>query len=96
MLIYMIIYPSYIDQTLTKKQGRRISKKNSVPTPKLKEIGAALERLGIDHELQKDRCYPKKPYEKEGRILIQDLRHKQGLLKKISKEVKRIRTAAPS
>jgi len=91
----MIIYPSNIDASLTKKMGRKISKKQAVPNPKAKEIFKALKVLGEeDARLEAEACYPRNPVDCEGRVVLERKGGKSSLMKRVAKEVKRMRTPA--
>lgn len=89
----MIIYPSNIDSSLSKGMGRKISKKQAVPGPKAKEIYQALKVLGEeDARLEANACYPRNPVGHEGRVVLDRKSGKSSLMKKVAKEVKRMRT----
>jgi signal recognition particle subunit SEC65 len=89
----MIIYPSNIDTALTKNQGRKISKKHSVPGPKVKEILKALQILGEeDVRLEAEAGYPRNPGDREGRVAFERKEGKLLIMKKVAKEIKRMRT----
>jgi signal recognition particle subunit SRP19 len=88
----MIIYPSYIDSGLSKKEGRKIPKKLGVTSPKAQEILKALRVLGEEATLEKDASYPKRWWEKEGRVVISVKGGKKTLLKRTAKEIRRMRT----
>ncbi|HDY73841.1 MAG TPA: signal recognition particle protein Srp19 [Euryarchaeota archaeon] len=89
----MIIYPSNIDSTLTKKMGRKISRKQAVPNPLVKEVYKAVKVLGEgDARLEATACYPRNPVGHEGRVVLDRKGGKTSLMKRVSKEVKRMRT----
>jgi signal recognition particle subunit SEC65 len=89
----MIIYPSNIDLNLSKKEGRKISKKHAVHSPKTKEIVKALEVLNVKGvKPDKEACYPKKSWECEGRVNFEVKGGKLTMMRKVSKEIKRRRT----
>jgi signal recognition particle subunit SRP19 len=89
----MIIYPSNIDSKITKRMGRKISKKNSVDSPRVAEVHKALMILGEKNlKLESDASYPRDPWRKEGRVGLERKGRKRTLLKGISKEIRRMRT----
>ena len=65
------IWPQYLDKNLTLSEGRKISKEYAVSSPTMDEIEKALKRLGLTYNVQKERAYPGKWYEKSGRDLIE-------------------------
>ncbi len=89
----MIIYPSNIDSLISKKQGRKISKKHAVQSPTSKELLKALKILGEeDVRLEPETSYPRNPSGHEGRVVSERKEGKLLLMKKVSKEIKRMRT----
>ncbi len=89
----MIIYPPNIDSALSKKQGRKISKKHAVSNPKAKEMLKALQILGeSDVRLESEASYPRNPWDREGRVVCERKEGKHLLMKNVAKEIKRMRT----
>jgi len=87
----IMIWPQYLDRNLTLSEGRKVSKENAVAEPTLSEIERALKRLGLNYELEKDKAYPGKWYEKSGRALVEWEGTKLELLKEVSLKIKEIR-----
>ena len=85
------IWPQYIDKNLTLNEGRKVSKEKAVSEPTLNEIERALKRLGLTYNIQKEKSYPGKWYEKSGRILVEWDKTKLELLKEVSLKIKEIR-----
>ena len=85
------IWPQYLDKNLTLKEGRKIAKEYAVKEPSLNEIEKALKRLGLTYNVQKERAYPGKWYEKSGRVLVEYENTKLELIKEISLKIKAIR-----
>ena len=85
------IWPQYLDKNLSLKEGRKISKEDCVKDPKLNEIEKALKRLGLKYNVQKERSYPGKWYEKSGRILVEWEGTKLELIREVSLEIKNMR-----
>lgn len=83
-----IIWPQYINKELSLNEGRKVSLEYAVKNPSVNDISRALKRLGISHEVEKDKSYPGKWYEKSGRVLAESEIGKNDLLKKICKEIK--------
>lgn len=87
----IMIWPQYLDKDLSLSEGRKISKELAVSKPTISEIERALKRLGYTYELEKDKSYPGKWYEKSGRFLVEYDNTKQELIKEISLKIKEIR-----
>ncbi len=91
----MIIYPSNIDQNLSKGGGRKVPRKFAVDSPKPKEILKALGILGVsDAVFEKDFSYPRRWWNKEGRIVIEKEGGKRRLLREISREIRKMRASS--
>ena len=85
------IWPQYLNKDLTLSEGRKISKEIAVSSPTIAEIERALKRLGFTYNVQKERAYPGKWYEKSGRVLVEYDKTKLELIKEISLKIKEIR-----
>ncbi|MEM2202271.1 MAG: signal recognition particle subunit SRP19/SEC65 family protein [Candidatus Bathyarchaeia archaeon] len=90
----VILWPAYFDSTKTRGEGRKIPKNLAVPSPKIMELKEAAEKLGLEYELAADTSYPKTPWLKTGMLLVAKKETKNKLLKKIAKQLQRIRGAA--
>jgi len=64
-----------------------------VPSPKISELKEAAEKLGLEHELVLDVCYPKTPWLKTGMLLVTKKEPKNQLLKKVAKQLQKMRAA---
>ncbi len=80
-----------MNKSLSLKEGRKIAKEDCVKDPSINEIEKALKRLGLKYELEKERAYPGKWYEKSGRALVEWDKTKLELIREISLKIKEIR-----
>ncbi len=87
----IIIWPQYLNKNLSLSEGRKISQDDSVKDPTINDIERALKRLGLKYELEKDKSYPGKWYEKSGRVLVEWNKTKLELIKEISLKIKEMR-----
>ena len=85
------IWPQYLNKELSINEGRKIAKEDSVKEPTINDIERALKRLGLTFELEKDKSYPGKWYEKSGRALVEWDKTKLELIREISLKIKDIR-----
>ncbi|MEM2419873.1 MAG: signal recognition particle subunit SRP19/SEC65 family protein [Candidatus Bathyarchaeia archaeon] len=90
----VILWPAYFDSTKTRGEGRKVPKKLAVPSPKVSELREAAEKLGLEHELVLDVCYPKTPWLKTGMLLVVKKEPKNQLLKRIAAQLLKIRAAS--
>jgi signal recognition particle subunit SRP19 len=87
----VILWPAYFDSAKTRREGRKVPKSLAVPSPKISELKEAAERLGLEHELIPDACYPKTPWLRTGMLLIAKKETKNRTLKEVAKQLQRIR-----
>jgi len=87
-----IIWPVYIDSKKTKGEGRRISKKDAVPSPKLREISNAAKKLQLNPEVENDKSYSRSWWESTGRVSVDKNMAKREILIKISNMIKGMRS----
>ena len=85
------MWPQYLNKELSINEGRKIAKEDSVKEPTINDIERALKRLGLTFELEKDKSYPGKWYEKSGRALVEWEGTKLELIKEISLKIKEMR-----
>lgn len=90
----IIIWTAYFDSTRTRSDGRRISRSLAVPSPKIRELKEAVEKLGFSYELVLDVSYPKTPWLKKGVLLVTKKETKNKMIKKIAEHLLKIRSTS--
>ena len=88
----IVLWPVYIDSTKTRGKGRKISRENGVPKPRVEEIVEAAEILGLD-PIVEDKSYPRLWWEQEKRVVVLKKYPRQELYRRIAKKIKEIREA---
>jgi len=83
-----VIWPSYIDAKLKRKEGRRVSRKEAIESPTVQLIAEAARRLGYECEVDEQASYPARWYRKEGRVFVEAKEPKIRMLRKICSEIK--------
>ena len=86
-----IIWPVYFNQAKTRKEGRRVPKELAVKSPRITEITAAVTKLGLEHEVLAEACYPKMPWVKTGMILVEKTGSKEQAIKEIAEQLLKLR-----
>ena len=89
-----VLWPSYLDSSKTRKEGRKVPKSNGVPNPSIAELQRAAEKLGMKPELEADAAYPSSSRVKTGKILVQKKGTKTQTVMRIAKEIVAIRQKA--
>ena len=88
---FFTIYPEYFDKSLSRKEGRRLRKNNSIEEPKLNEIRLAAQKIGLRiGDIQPDAAYSRKWWEPSGLILIEKKYSKLETIKQIGEEITNI------
>ena len=87
----MVLWPSYVDSSKTRREGRKIPKSSGVPNPSMLELQRAAQRLGMKPELDADAAYPSTPWAKTGRILVQKKGTKAQTVMRIARETVALR-----
>jgi signal recognition particle subunit SRP19 len=72
--------------------GRRIAKKYTIPSPKIREIALAAKKLKLNPEIEKNKSYPKLWWEGSGRVSVDKNMPKRETLIKISNMIKGLRS----
>jgi signal recognition particle subunit SEC65 len=67
-----------------------------VQSPKIQEIKEAVEKLGLKHEIAMETGYPKTPWFKTGMIMVEKKGSKEQTIKKIAKQLLKIRSELSS
>ena len=88
----IVLWPVYIDSTKSRGKGRKISKQDAVPRPRVEEIVEAAEILGLN-PIVEDKNYPRLWWEQEKRVVVLKRYSRQEILRRIAKKVKEIREA---
>lgn len=83
-----IVYPEYFNKELSLKEGRKVPLEIAVKNPSINNIANALKKLKIQHIVEKDKSYPGRWYEKNGRVIIETDQVKRELIKEIAINMK--------
>ncbi|MCD1296160.1 signal recognition particle [Methanocella sp. CWC-04] len=87
----IIIWPIYLDLSRTRNEGRLTPKEFSVKSPKASEIVKAADNLGLHPEIYQNKVHPSIWWEKTGYVAIDNIGPKSDLLRRIGKEIIRMR-----
>lgn len=85
---YYFVFPEYLDKSLTRKEGRRLSLEQALENPTITEIRLAAEKLELDYEIQKYAAYPRHWWKRNGLILVEKKNPKLQTLKDLSNEIR--------
>ncbi len=91
-----IIWPVYFDMNRTRKEGRRIPKNQAVFSPKIAEVKEAADKLGLENEINLEAHFPKMPWLKSGMLIVQKQEAKEAIIKKLAKQLVKIKNQQAS
>ena len=69
-MVENVIWPAYLDAERSRSEGRRVAKDLAVSDPTVDEIASAVQQVGYDAVIERDRTYPRE-YEPRGRVVVQ-------------------------
>ena len=70
-MVENVIWPAFLDADCTRGEGRRVSRKLAVSEPTVDEIAQAVQQVGYDAVIERDKTYPRE-YEQRGRVLVRN------------------------
>ncbi len=70
-MVENVIWPAFLDAELTRSEGRRVSQEQAVPEPTVDEIAQAVQQVGYDAVIERDKQYSRE-FEPRGRVLVKD------------------------
>ncbi|WP_435153140.1 signal recognition particle subunit SRP19 [Haladaptatus sp. DFWS20] len=71
-MVEKVIWPAYIDAGLTRGQGRRVPEASAVEEPTVDEIARAVQQVGYDTVIERDKAYSREGWEERGRVLVKN------------------------
>ena len=82
-----VVWPIYFDKSVSRLNGRKVSKKNAVEKPTMENIAKAAKSLSLNPVLEKEASHPSHHWKKEGRVLVDKKGSKSKLLVQIAKRL---------
>lgn len=79
-----VVWPIYFDKSVSRINGRKVSKKHAVEKPNIEAISKAAKSLSLNPVVEKNCAHPSRHWKKEGRILIDKKGSKSKLLVQIA------------
>jgi signal recognition particle subunit SRP19 len=89
-----VIWPAYLTAGKTKREGRKVSRKNAVKSPKVEEIVKVAKQLNLEPEVEHEKAYPKTHWDECGRVLVAKRSGKGEILNEIAKGIKEMRASS--
>jgi len=70
-MVEMVIWPAYLDDSKSRREGRRVPADLAVAEPTADEIAEAVGQVGYDAVIERDVAYPRQPWERTGRVRVE-------------------------
>jgi signal recognition particle subunit SRP19 len=83
-----ILWPHYFDKSLSRSQGRRVSRAQAISSPQLEDIVKAVKGLKMKYRAEPDSAHPSRPWKVTGRVLVSSDIEKTKLIKWVAKRLK--------
>ncbi|WP_458206439.1 signal recognition particle subunit SRP19 [Haladaptatus sp. NG-SE-30] len=71
-MVELVIWPAYLDAELTRSEGRRVPEHTAVEEPTVDEIARAVQQVGYDTVIERDKAYSREGWEARGRVLVKN------------------------
>ncbi|MCU4925174.1 signal recognition particle subunit SRP19/SEC65 family protein [Halobacteria archaeon AArc-dxtr1] len=69
-MVENVIWPAYLDAECSRADGRRVPTDLAVEEPTVDEIAKAVQQIGYDAAIERDKSYPRTPWEEAGRVVV--------------------------
>lgn len=69
-MVENVLYPAYFDATLSRSDGRRVPEDLAVEAPEVDEVAKAVQQVGYDAVIERDRHYSRESHLERGRVLV--------------------------
>jgi signal recognition particle subunit SRP19 len=88
----VIVWPAYLDSTLTRAQGRRVTKNLGAPDVTIRILKEAADSAGFESEVESDKRYPRNWIGTPGYLVVENPEghKKKRLLLMLAKSVRRV------
>ena len=69
-MVENVIWPAYLDADRTRAEGRRVPLELSVEEPTVEEIAKAVQQIGYDAIVERDKAYSRQHWEPRGCVVV--------------------------
>jgi signal recognition particle subunit SRP19 len=71
-MVEKVLWPAYFDAARTRSEGRRVAADVAVEEPTVDEIAKAVQQVGYDAIIERDKAYSRNSWKEEGRVLVKN------------------------
>ncbi|WP_254862635.1 signal recognition particle subunit SRP19 [Halovivax gelatinilyticus] len=69
-MVENVIWPAYLDADRTRGEGRRVPRDLAVDEPTIDEIAQAVQQVGYDAMIEREKAYSREPWRSRGRVVV--------------------------
>ncbi|GAB3026106.1 signal recognition particle subunit SRP19 [Natronobiforma cellulositropha] len=69
-MVENVIWPAYLDASLSRSDGRRVPQDLAVDEPTVEEIAKAVQQIGYDAAVEREKAYSREPWARRGRVVV--------------------------
>ncbi|ARS91589.1 signal recognition particle subunit SRP19 [Natrarchaeobaculum aegyptiacum] len=69
-MVENVIWPAYLDADRSRSEGRRVPQDLAVSDPSVEEIAKAVQQIGYDATVERDKAYSREPWTDRGRVVV--------------------------
>lgn len=69
MAVENIVWPRYLNASITRSDGRRVSLQDAIEDPEVDEIAEAVQQIGYDAVIEHDVAHPRE-WGTSGRVIV--------------------------
>ncbi|MDH7509299.1 MAG: signal recognition particle subunit SRP19/SEC65 family protein [Methanomassiliicoccales archaeon] len=85
-----VLWPEYFDIKRKRSQGRKVRRSLAINDPTVELLAKAVEKLGLEYRIEKDKAYPSNWWDHKGRILVEKSMPKSKLIALVAAELSKI------
>ena len=69
-MVENVIWPAYLDADRSRGEGRRVPSDLAVAEPTVEEIAKAVQQIGYDAIVEREKAYSREPWQRRGRVVV--------------------------
>ena len=69
-MVENVVYPAYFDADRSRTEGRRVPTELAVAEPTVDEIAKAVQQIGYDATIERDKAYSREHWADRGRVVV--------------------------
>ncbi|WP_134670851.1 signal recognition particle subunit SRP19 [Halorussus marinus] len=71
-MVEKVLWPAYFDADKSRNEGRRVAAEMAIAEPTVDEIAKAVQQVGYDAVIERDKAYSRENWDERGRVLVKD------------------------